>query len=442
MRRVSTSRRPRAWRSRCGLAVLGVVAGLAAGELALRTAGIRPRPHLRNRVYFAEPDPLLGWRNRPGISGPYGGQGFLTHVTINPAGQRGPFHPVARREGLRRLAVLGDSQTWGDGVGDRETFVARLDGDGVEALAFACLGYGTDQELLLFDSEAVRYRPDEVVVATFVGNDPYDNLSAGTFQYPKPRFRIGDDGALRLEGVPVEPPRGLHALIEIYRTAMRYSALLNALAGLATPDAPRRAPAGPVRVWHRIYSAHPTERDRSALRITARLLVEIADHARRARATPTVLLLPEAWQVDVAVRPAWRRQLRELDADWRRPQRFLRRALAVAGVRSIDALPSLARAARRASRSERSPFLGDGRHLSARGHAVVAGVLERRLGLPRFRSRLRRYESSTRERRSSTPSRAPHPADQGAPDTSSRASTTGSRGRGTSRSAAEMAAAS
>jgi lysophospholipase L1-like esterase len=368
--------------------LLGAALGLAVAEAVARWAGPRLRPHLRNRVYFAEPDALLGWRNRAGFAGPYGGEEFLTRVTINPAGQRGPSHPIERTPGTRRIAVLGDSQAWGDGVADDATFAARLDGEGLEVLNFSSLGYGTDQQLLSLRHHAAAYRPDVVVVAVFVGNDLSDNLSRGTYQYPKPWFALEAGGRLRLEGVPVEPPRWLHALVELHRFAMRHSVLLNAIAAAARPP-DRGAEQTPedVRLWDTIYEAMPSDADRRGLEMTIRLLREIARETRALGAEPVILLLPESWQVGVAQRPRWRAQLRARGADWRRPQKVLRRALAPEGVRIIDALPALVRATRDGETADATPtYYRRWRHLNAHGHAVIADLLERRLGLAEWRA--------------------------------------------------------
>jgi len=376
------------------MVLLGISLGLAVGEIAARIAGIRFRPHLRNRVYFAEPDSLLGWRNRAGLTGPYGGEDFLTWVTINSAGQRGPFHPVERSIGTRRIAILGDSQTWGDGVGDDETYAARLDGDGIEVLNFAALGYGTDQELLVFDSAAARYRPDIVVVAVFVGNDFADNLSGGTYQYPKPHFEIAADGSLRLEGSPVNHAKWLHRVVEAHRFLMRHSALLNAVAAAVGDSPPPSVDSEEFRLWDSIYEREPTAEDRRGLALTVRLLEEIAVRVRAIGAEPVVLILPEAWQVGVAQRPEWRERLRTLGADWRRPQKILAGTLGATGVPVIDALPALAHATRGRDpeRADAHPtYYRRARHLNAHGHAVVAKLLEKRL-------RLRRYRSDPRSR--------------------------------------------
>jgi len=373
-------------RARAALLLGGTLLGIAAGEAGARLVGFRFHPHMRNRVHFAEPDRLLGWRNRAGASGPYGGNEFETHVTINDAGQRGPSHPLERTVGVPRIAILGDSQAWGDGVGDAETFAALLDGAAggrAEVLDFACPGYGTDQELLLFDREVVRWRPDVVVIAVFVGNDPKDNVSDGTWQYPKPRFDVSPSGDLVLRGTPIEPRPLVEGGIAVYRFAMRHSALLNAIAEATNGTAPppdHRLPDLPT-IYGASYAPAPDAKALRALATTERLLRELVAHARAAGARPVVLLLPELWQVDVAVRPRWRGDLAARRADWRRPQRLLRRAMRAEGVETIDVLPALARAARRSTDGGPHVFLRQWRHLNQRGHAVVARRLGASLGI-------------------------------------------------------------
>jgi len=379
---------PTSFAIKATLIVAGVALGLAVGEIAARLFGFDFRPHMRVRVYFAEPDPLLGWRNRAAMSGPYGGDEFVTRVTHNGAGQRGREVAIERRPGTVRIAILGDSQAWGDGVADSETFASLIDGrEGgrVEAINFAAPGYGTDQQLLVFDSRAAAYSPDIVITAVFVGNDPQDNLSRGTFQYPKPYFTVDASGALTLHGVPVENSQILHYGIELYRGAMRYSALLNALGEATAKEQPPFVPTSEMprepTIYRTLYTRQPAPEETAGLAMTVRLLDEIARHARAIGARPIVLILPELWQVDVASRADWRARLRELGADWRRPQRVLRRALADRGVEVIDALPALARASRHARTQEEHTYYRGWRHLTALGHRTVARLLASRLDI-------------------------------------------------------------
>lgn len=374
------------WRARLCLIGLGILLGSGIGEIAARSTGFQYRPHMRNRVYFAEPEPERGWRNRAGISGPYGGDEFLTWVTINEAGQRGPSHPIERIPGKRRVVILGDSQAWGDGVGDGETFASLLDDDETEIVNLAVIGYGTDQQLLTFEREGAAYRPDVVVILTYLGNDLRDNVSTGTMQFPKPWFEIENDDDLVLRGAPVEPSSVLQVGVEIYRWAMRYSAILNALAE-TTVDKSKPKPGG-RQGWHlrgkpmrSVYRAEPTPEDMHALRLTGRLLIAIAERARTAGAVPLVVLLPEHWQVEASNEPAWRVELRDHGIDWRRPQKFLRRMLEAEDIDVIDATQALGRVSRGRPGPERT-YYPRWKHLTVVGHRALADLLR-----PRIRTR-------------------------------------------------------
>jgi hypothetical protein len=371
-------------RGRLYLLLAGWLLGLGFAELLARES-FDWRPHMRNRIYFAEPDPLLGWRNRPNASGPYGSEEFTTTVTINAAGQRGPLYPTARKPGTRRMVILGDSQAWGDGVEDNETFAALLDHSMPEVLNFSCPGYGTDQELLVLDQIAARYAPDVVLVALFVGNDFLDNMSPGSWQYPKPFFALEPPDRLALHGVPVEYSRSLHSAIEVYRGLMRHSAIANVLADAfhRTWNAPlliRPALAAEPWVPHSFYEREASADDQAAFALTIRLLIEIARHSRAIGARPVVLIIPELWQVDLERIPGPRRALAAAGAKWRRPQQVLDAVLPAEGIQVIDALPALARAQRAGFPAGKQVFYRGWRHLTSYGHAVVARLVRARLG--------------------------------------------------------------
>ena len=127
-------------------------------------------------------------------------------VNINPEGLRGPKHSLKKAVGSKRILVLGDSFTWGAGVGDDETFSHILETllqGKAEVINTGVNGYGTDQEFLFLKSEGFKYEPDLVMV-TFVPNDIENNLldfdrgGAGR----KPKFLFNND-TLQLNNVPV-----------------------------------------------------------------------------------------------------------------------------------------------------------------------------------------------------------------------------------------------
>jgi lysophospholipase L1-like esterase len=150
-------------------------------------------------------DPLLGWRNIPNWKATTRGR----PLTINSKGLRGPEQPYEKPTGTARILVLGDSFTWGYGVGDDEVFARvlekQLPHDPVrwEVLNAGVSGYGTDQEYLYLINEGFKYAPDIVVLAFLVFNDPRDNSATVQYGLHKPAFRSPN---LDLTGVPVPSP--------------------------------------------------------------------------------------------------------------------------------------------------------------------------------------------------------------------------------------------
>ena len=402
--------KPAPWRypQRALLVVCGLVLGLATCEIALRLSGASsPRPHLRNRVYFTEPDPLLGWRNRRNVSGPYGGDEFLTRVSLNEAGRRDPPRRGTARLHPLQVAILGDSQAFGDGVEDDQTFAALLDGPGIEVRNHAVLGYGTDQELLAFECDSRTDRPEVVVVAAYLGNDLRDNTSVGGWQYPKPRFVLDESTGLRLEGSPAQRPPFVTPAIELFRAVMRHSRLLNALAeASATSEIPPRRDRNWWIVANRpipaAWAKSPTPVTKEALLVTGRLLVRLVERIEACGARAIVVLIPELMAVEIARDPVWQRELAASGTVWRRPQDHLQEKLLgharKSGSRSsspspipsaeatdsssvaqtgklivIDPLPALA--------AGKQPFYPGWKHLTAEGHRILADAIAGHLGI-------------------------------------------------------------
>ncbi|MCO4771908.1 MAG: hypothetical protein KDA24_17890 [Deltaproteobacteria bacterium] len=103
---------------------------------------------------------------------------LVTHA--NEGGYNGPFHPEARAADTFRVAVLGDSFTFGWGVQASEAWPAlleaRLDAElatsGVDAevLNFGVPGYNTWLQLLHWRRVVSAYRPDAVLLG-YYSND-------------------------------------------------------------------------------------------------------------------------------------------------------------------------------------------------------------------------------------------------------------------------------
>jgi lysophospholipase L1-like esterase len=104
---------------------------------------------------------------------------------------------------MERVLVLGDSFAWGYGVEESERFSQVLEKSlDVEVINAGVSGYSTDQELLWYGNEGIKYETD-LVILVLAGNDVGDNeRDIVSTIYHKPRFEL-EEGQLVLRGTPV-----------------------------------------------------------------------------------------------------------------------------------------------------------------------------------------------------------------------------------------------
>ena len=172
--------------ARRALIALGsALVALAAGEAWLRR--FRPvafrRPidpdavlSRRDLMHRASEVPGLLYELVPGYDLGHEGQ----PVTISSLGLR-DAELLPAEAGARRIAVVGDSVTFGTGVADGETFcdeleraldaAARERGQRVEVLNFGVSGYSIDDYVRTIDAKVVPLAPELVLVAYSL-NDP------------------------------------------------------------------------------------------------------------------------------------------------------------------------------------------------------------------------------------------------------------------------------
>jgi len=146
------------------LAVLAVVGEIACRLLAPQDDyGSLPETQL-GMLRFSD-DIYLGWELQPGR---------LDH---NAAGFRGREYDRAKPPGVWRIAVIGDSVTYGLGVTGAEAYAsvleARLNSAGpgrIEVLNFGVPGFNPYQEYTLLTSRVQTFDPD-LVIMTFTPDD-------------------------------------------------------------------------------------------------------------------------------------------------------------------------------------------------------------------------------------------------------------------------------
>jgi hypothetical protein len=192
-----------------GLVTLSTLGSLLAIEGVLRiasgnlTGGPDPGGAIRmvNSRYPGAYDARLGWLPAPGA---HEHNVWGTAVTITPQSTRSNGAPTP--PGLPVIAV-GDSFTFGDEVGDAETWPAQLEGLlGMPVVNAGVFGYGLDQ-IALRAEDLLAGGPASALVVSIVPDDVLRCEYAYRYAW-KPWFAI-ENGALALKGVPVpEPYRG------------------------------------------------------------------------------------------------------------------------------------------------------------------------------------------------------------------------------------------
>jgi hypothetical protein len=152
-----------------------------------------------NGVYpFDEFDSHRGW----GVKADFRNDSVQTNAMGIRANRE---YDLQRVPGNRRIVLIGDSFTWGEGVKNSETFARLLEErlDRTEVINLGVHGYGTDQQLLYLRELGLRFRPDIVVLGLFEEDVNRNVLSFR--DYAKPRF-VPVNGGLELINTPVPEP--------------------------------------------------------------------------------------------------------------------------------------------------------------------------------------------------------------------------------------------
>ncbi len=169
--------RPAAWLRNAYLVLFATLLPLAAVEVGLRVFdpwGVSMFEHLPYHMQGMVDHPRLGYEHPKSV------EYALGHnvVRLNAHGLRmDETVPFDKRPGERRILALGDSTTFGWGVGQGETFSdslqRRLRASAQEqwtVINSGVNGYNTEQEVEYFFLTGRRYQPD-IVILMFNAND-------------------------------------------------------------------------------------------------------------------------------------------------------------------------------------------------------------------------------------------------------------------------------
>ncbi|MDP3091182.1 MAG: SGNH/GDSL hydrolase family protein [Nitrospira sp.] len=155
----------------------------------------------------------LGWTIGSGRS--QNDQGVSYFSSAEGLRSASPGTAFADRHPTIRIALIGDSYTFGDEVAYEDTWGYQLEkllGPDVQVLNFGVNAYGTGQAYLRYLQDVRAWHPD-VVIFGFVDHDLVRTMSVyasltfptATFPYAAPRFVMRDQ-QLTLLNVPLPPP--------------------------------------------------------------------------------------------------------------------------------------------------------------------------------------------------------------------------------------------
>ena len=376
------------WLARSIAVLVGVVVPLLLLEIALRLFGpILPGSY--DTGHYLERHPRLGHFNVPGFDGWIKTSEFTTRVTISPLGLRDPRTAYARPSDTFRVLLLGDSFVEAVQVDASKTTAARLEaglqqqaGRPVQVINAGVAGYGTGQELLLFEEEGAKYQANVVVLIVFLGNDIGDNSyrhdpTRGE-QTSRPTFELDSEKMIRVvPGAPLsrrpDPRNALRSCCLLYNVFE--TGVLLKLNNGPIRDQPEFENDGRYLV-RSLYEKYPDPEMERSWRITERLLGLMRDRVRSENVQLLVVGAPDWLALDSS---AWQERVGGSRAVSGRyapdvPSRMLSEIAAKSGVPYLDLMPILARA----SVGEQLYFPIDS-HWTPAGHQVVAEAIQAKL---------------------------------------------------------------
>jgi lysophospholipase L1-like esterase len=383
------------------LPLVSLVFSLALAECGLRLYHYGSLRGLSGEHSLRAPHPTRGWALEPNGSSFQRTRDYGVLVETNALGLRDRPHAVEKAPGAFRILVLGDSFMEAYQVPLEASLPyllqERLASRGVEVLNLGVGGYGTAQELLALREEGLRYRPDLVVLAFYLGNDVQNNsraIEAGllgeeartTFARPYARARGLD---AELEWTPPDRER-MAPYVE--RWNERKSASVALRLALQPAMLAHLVEQATARLWMTFAKddrydpalafGWPFLRevgDPNAVRlwedawlVTRRLLLEMDRVARGAGARFAIVLVPSDFQIDPRALAAVEAAHPELAFDPLRINRELDAFAAGAGIPLLDPTPALA-----AEQAAGRPmyYSIEDHHWNAAGHALVTQLL-------------------------------------------------------------------
>jgi acetyltransferase AlgX (SGNH hydrolase-like protein) len=343
---------------------------IAAAQFAIFEIALRAWGHSEAAPAFQAlfmPDPVIGYRLRPGARTRFATAEFDTEIAINAQGVRDDADIGPKPANERRVLVLGDSLVLSVQVNQQQTFCQLLEdrlnrgagGIHYRVINAGVQGYGPVEERLFFREVGRAFQPDLVIQTIFVGNDAEEAVASA------PRLR-GDarPAAEAISGSLVSRMRRLvrrSMVLQVLR--LRIVAVTDRLPRFGAPPEP------PLQS----YAQDPAARIGDGLRVSRECVQAIAADAAAAGARTMIMLMPARFQVDDADYGRLKDAVSAAGGTLVRDAATTRFTDALAPLRLplVDVLPPL-----RAALPGPDVFFQQTVHLTPRGHEIVAQALE------------------------------------------------------------------
>lgn len=164
----------RAWKIL--LVFFGIALGILTCELGMRLLDRGPRSLVKWVIYRRLANTQVGYDLKPNSRQGAGGVMY----NINSHGMRDREYLLDKGRNTYRIAVLGDSYTFGDGVPLEDTYVKQLEDllnqnqhlrKRIEVFNLGVNGYNTVQELWRLKGLGLQFQPDLILLGYYL-NDP------------------------------------------------------------------------------------------------------------------------------------------------------------------------------------------------------------------------------------------------------------------------------
>jgi len=302
---------------------------------------------------------------------------FRYQISTNDLGFRNTYPFTSKGDAENYSVVfLGDSQTFGVGVDDQDTFTSLFARNlNLSVLNAACPGYNTIEELLTYTHRIKPfYKPEHIVLFFFAGNDAYEN-----HKNHKLFNKLESPSSTESSQNP-SPPR----LIDTVKNFLsKRSAIYNLFIRI------RQFPQINQLLYHyKLVKATPPSElaifkrseNQEALahwQITEEVIKTLKDKVATSGSTFWIVLIPDRYQVDATYWQQWvsKYNLDSQDFDLMLPNRHLAEFATKHGIVFVDPTESL----RKSHAQGENPFWKIDSHLNPSGHQIIAKLLTARM---------------------------------------------------------------